>query len=151
MSLATRLADWDPFWERHANPWSGWSRFLATPLLLYAAYARDRRVLALALGFTVVNPVAFPRVDRGGDPAWMTRVVDAERAWLRGEVDPGAWPRLNAANSVLFGYALLSAYRRRPTRATLAAAASMALKLLFVGALEREHAAGSSHEPAGRR
>lgn len=143
MRLAARLANWNAFWERHANPRSGWSRFLATPMLLYAAHARDRRALALALGFTVVNPVAFPPVDRKGDPAWMTRAVDAERAWLRGEFDPGAWTRLNAANSVIFGYALLSAYRRRPIRASLAAAASTALKLLFVGVLARKHAASA--------
>ena len=141
MSLAGRLADSDWFWERHANPLSGWSRFLATPLILYAAYARDRRALALALGFTVVNPVAFPPVDRDDDLAWMTSVVDAERAWLRGEFDPGTWARLNHLNSAVFGYALLSAYRRRPIRAVLAAAVSMALKLLFVGALARKHAA----------
>ncbi|QLG63467.1 DUF6653 family protein [Halorarum salinum] len=151
MRLAARLADRDSFWERHANPWSGWSRFLATPMLLYAAYARDRRVLALALGFTVVNPVAFPPVDRGGDPAWMTRVVDAERAWIRGEIEPGAWTRLNAVNSLLFGYALLSAYRRRPTRATLAAAVSTALKLLFVGVLVRKRATALSRTADGGR
>ena len=143
MSVAARLADWDRFWERHANPKSGWSRFLATPLLLSAAYARDRRLLALALGFSVANPVAFPPVDREGDPGWMTRVVDAERAWLRGEVDPGGWIRLNALNSAVFGYALLAAYRKRPGRAVGAAAASTALKLVFVGVLARKHAATS--------
>ncbi|QLG26056.1 hypothetical protein HUG10_00205 [Halorarum halophilum] len=143
MSLAARIADSDWFWERHANPRSGWSRFLATPLILYAAYARDRRALALALGFTLVNPVAFPPVDRDDDLAWMTRVVDAERAWLREEFDPGAWTRLNLLNSIVFGYALLSAYRRRPARAVLAAAVSMALKLVFVGALARKHATES--------
>ena len=143
MSVAARLADSDWFWERHANPWSGWSRFLATPLILHAAYTRDRRTLALALAFTVVNPVAFPPVDRAGDAAWMTRVVDAERAWLRGEFDPGSWTRLNSLNSAVFGYALLSAYRKRPGRAAIAAAVSMALKLLFVGLLAREHAGSS--------
>ncbi|WP_313691466.1 hypothetical protein [Halorarum halobium] len=139
MSLAGRLADADWFWERHANPLSGWSRFLATPLLLWAVYARDRRLLALALGFTLVNLVAFPPVDRDADLAWMTRVVDAERAWLREGIDPGGWTRLNALNSAAFGYALLSAYRRRPGRAIVAAAVSTALKLVFVGALERRH------------
>lgn len=142
MSLGSRFADLDVFWERHANPASGWSRLLATPLLLLAAYTRSRRLLALALGWTAVNPVLLPRVDRDREsgPAWMTRVVDAERAWLRGEVDPGAWERLNALSAPPFVYALYSAYRRRPIRAALAGALSMALKLAFVWGLERRAA-----------
>ncbi|MFC6787579.1 DUF6653 family protein [Halobaculum halobium] len=149
MGLQRRFGDLDSFWERHANPKSGWSRLLSVPLLLAAAYTRDRRVLAVALGWTVVNPVAFPRVDRSpeGDPAWMTRVVDAERAWLRGDVSPGGWDRLNAFSAPVTAYALYAAYRRRPVRAVIAGAASMALKLAYVWGLERRW----SGETAGRR
>ncbi|MFC7136430.1 DUF6653 family protein [Halobaculum litoreum] len=143
MDASRRFADLDTFWERHANPKSGWSRFLSVPLLLLAAYTRDRRVLALALGWTLVNPVAFPRVERGPevDPAWMTRVVDAERAWLRGETSPGAWHRLNTVSGPVTAYALYAAYRRRPGRAVAAGAVSMALKLAFVWGLERRWSA----------
>ncbi|WP_348612188.1 DUF6653 family protein [Halobaculum rarum] len=148
MNLRRRFADLDGFWERHANPRSGWSRLLSVPLLLAAAYSRDRRLLTVALGWTVVNPVAFPRVDRdpGADPAWMTRVVDAERAWLRDEVTPGAWDRLNAVSGPVTAYALYAAYRRRPGRAALAGALSMALKLAFVWGLERRWRVGTTAE-----
>ncbi|WP_435063004.1 DUF6653 family protein [Halobaculum sp. EA56] len=145
MDFKHRFADLDIFWERHANPKSGWSRLLATPLLLLAAYTRSRRVLALALAWTAINPVAFPRVERGPavDPAWITRAVDAERAWLRGEVSPGSWERLNAVSGSATAYALYAAYRRRPVRAAVAGAASMALKLAFVWGLERRWRAGT--------
>lgn len=142
MTLGQRFADFDGFWERHANPKSGWSRFLSVPLFLVAAYTRDRRLLAVTLGWILVNPVAFPRVDRAGDtdPAWMTRVVDAERAWLRGDVSAGPWHRLNTVAGPVTAYAVYAAYRRRPVRAALAGALSMALKVAFVWGLERRAA-----------
>lgn len=148
MDLRRRFADLDVFWERHANPKSGWSRLLTMPLLLAAAYTRDRRLVTVALGWTVVDPVAFPRVDRDPetDPAWMTRVVDAERAWLRDEVTPGPWDRLNAVSGPVSAYALYAAYRRRPVRAALAGALSMALKLAFVWGLERRWRVGTTEE-----
>jgi len=43
-TLRTRLQA--AAWERHANPWSGWSRVLTLPLLLYGIYARRLRVVA---------------------------------------------------------------------------------------------------------
>ncbi|QZP37276.1 DUF6653 family protein [Halobaculum magnesiiphilum] len=138
MDLRRRFADLDVFWERHANPKSGWSRLLATPLILLAVYLRSKRILALALGWTVVNPVLFPRVDREVDhPSIMTRGVDAERAWLRGDLDPGAWERLNGLSAAPFAYALYAAYRRQPVRAAVAGAVSMALKLAFVFGIAR--------------
>lgn len=152
VTLRRRLAEVDALWERHANPASGWSRLLATPLLLIAVYARDRRLVALALAWTAVNPVAFPPVERGTDPAWMTRVVDAERAWLRGEVTPGAYGRLDAASGPVFAYALYAAVRRRPLRAAVAGLVSMGLKLAFVAGLVRRHrSGGGGNEPSGRR
>ncbi|WP_277553648.1 DUF6653 family protein [Halobaculum limi] len=148
MTLTRRFADLDIFWERHANPKSGWSRFLSVPLLLVATYTRDRRLLAVTLGWILVNPVAFPRVDRESDtgPAWMTRVVDAERAWLRGEVTAGSWHRLNTLAGPVTAYALYAAYRRRPVRAALAGAVSMTLKVAFVWGLERRAAAAAASE-----
>jgi len=141
MNLRRRFADLDAFWERHANPRSGWSRLLATPLILLAVYRRSGRLLAVALGWTVVNPVAFPRVDRETDrPSVMTRGVDAERAWLRGDLDPGAWERLNGLSAAPFACAVYAAYRRQPVRAAVAGIVSMALKLAFVLGIARRDA-----------
>jgi len=141
MNLRRRFADLDTFWERHANPRSGWSRLLATPLILLAVYRRSGRLLAVALGWTVANPVAFPRVDRETDrPSLMTRGVDAERAWLRGDLDPGAWERLNGLSAAPFAYAVYAVYRRQPVRAAVAGIASMALKLAFVLGIARRDA-----------
>ncbi|GAA0514416.1 hypothetical protein SAMN04488066_103133 [Halorubrum aquaticum] len=141
----------DTVWRRHANPKSGWSRVLVTPVLLYAVYRRDGRIAALALAFTVVNPVLFS--PPATDDAWMTRVVLAERWWIdeREEaVLSRSYPAvLNLINLPVFAYAFLSAYRKRPVRATLAGLASILLKLRFVDELVRRYdaeRAGSSGE-----
>ncbi|WP_226022449.1 DUF6653 family protein [Halomicrobium salinisoli] len=152
-SLRDRLRD--AFWERHANPKSGWSRTLTGPLLALALYRRDRRLLALALAFTALNPVLFGRPDPD-DRSWMTRAVRAERWWTEsgnGTVDLG-WPNvLNAANVPAFGYALVAAYRRRPIRATVALAVSMALKFSWIEVIARRYdaaVAGDTGEDQSR-
>lgn len=134
-----RLAD--AFWERHANPKSGWSRTLVGPLLLLGVYRRDPRLVALAAVAAVVNPVAFPPPDPETD-SWMTRGVRAERWWLaegHGTVGPG-WPNLlNALNLPTFAYALFAARARRPRRAAAALAVSMLLKFGWIEAIARRY------------
>ncbi|MFC5277992.1 DUF6653 family protein [Halorubrum rubrum] len=137
-------------WRRHANPKSGWSRLLVTPVLLYAAYRRSGKLAALALAFTVVNPVLFsPPED---DEAWMTRAVLAERWWIdeRGEpVLAGSFPAvLNLLNLPVFAYALLAAYRKRPRRAAVAGLASILLKLGFVAELVERYDAANAGSAA---
>lgn len=120
----------DRFWRRHANPASGWSRLLATPLILLAVYRRDRRLLVVALLYVLLNPVAFsPPAD---DRAWMTRGVLGERVYLRHGPRPRWVAALNALSGLPFLYAVVAAYRRRPGRAALAATLSGALKMAFV-------------------
>ena len=123
----------DRVWERHANPRSGWSRFATTPVLVYALYRRNWRLVALAFGWLVVNPVAFP--PPGSDDAWMTRGVRAEEEWLRrGNGTVGtSWPNvLNLLNVPATLYVLWAALRRRPGHAVVATALVMGLKLLWI-------------------
>lgn len=131
----------ETFWRRHSNPKSGWSRVLTFPALLYAIYRRDWRLLAVVLAFAVCNPILFSPPET--DDAWMTRVVLAERWWLRqgdrGLFDASYPNACNLLNVPLTGYALLAAARRRPVRAALAGAASMAVKFWYVAALVRRY------------
>ena len=128
----------DVFWERHSNPWSGWTRVAAGPALLYAVYRRDRRLLAATIAFTVVNPVLFPRPERTDN--WMSRGVLAEREWIEaGNGTAGSdYPNvLNLLSAPAWLYALYSAFRRRPLRTAVATAVSMALKLWWIDAISR--------------
>ena len=64
-------------WARHANPWSGWTRFATLPLLALACWSRAwigwwaALPLALLLAWLWLNPRAFPPPRRWD--AWMSR------------------------------------------------------------------------------
>jgi hypothetical protein len=73
-------------WARHANPWSGWTRFAILPAFALAVWSRvwlgwgALIPVAAVIGWTWLNPRAFaPPADHG---AWMTRGVLGERLWL---------------------------------------------------------------------
>jgi len=123
------------FWERHANPKSGWTRVATLPLVVYAVYHRHWRLLALAIVFTGLNPILF-RPPKTSD-AWMTTVVLAERHWRETEADVGALSLLNLVNVPITLYAIYAAYRRDVGGATVATALSMTLKFAFVTGLVR--------------
>ena len=128
----------DAFWTRHANPWSGGTRYALSPVLSYALYRRNWRLLALALAFAVVNPVLFPPPK--DTDSWLSRAVIAERAWLEaGNGTMGTdYPNvLNLLNVPVTLYAVYAAVRRRPVGTAVGTALAMALKTLWVEAIIR--------------
>jgi hypothetical protein len=73
-------------WARHANPWSGWTRFVTClPLLVAAVWSRvwlgywSLVPIALALAWIWLNPRAFSPVR--DDRAWISKGVFGERFW----------------------------------------------------------------------
>jgi len=137
-SLVRRFADSECFWNRHANPASGWSRVPTGPVLVYAIYARNWRLLAVTVAFVVVNPVLFPASDPAEEdsPGWMSRGVRGEQSWLQG-ADARRANLLNVVNVPVFGYALYAAVRRWPARTAIFTALGMALKLAFVNEMAK--------------
>lgn len=79
-------------WERHANPWSVWSRTTVLPFLILAAWSRVWIGMwaalpgAAALLWTWFNPRIF------GPPEsldhWASRAVLGERRWVQRENEP---------------------------------------------------------------
>jgi hypothetical protein len=73
-------------WARHANPWSGWTRFVTLPLFALAGWSRVwigpwwLLAFGLLLVWTMINPRFFPPPARWD--AWITRGVLGERLWL---------------------------------------------------------------------
>ncbi|WP_425093099.1 DUF6653 family protein [Tropicimonas sp. S265A] len=76
----------DASWARHANPWSGYSRFIVLPLLVMAIWARiwlgwyALVPVVLCLAWAWINPRAFP--PPATTAAWATQGVLGERAFL---------------------------------------------------------------------
>ena len=81
-------------WERHANPWSVYTRFTCLPLIVLAIWSRDwigwwaLLAFVAACAWTWVNPRAF------SPPAhlnnWASRGVLGERVWLYHKADIAA-------------------------------------------------------------
>lgn len=133
------------FWERHSNPWSGWTRVLLGPVLFYAIYRRDRRLLAAALGYAVVNPVLFPPPST--TDSWMSRGVLAERDWLHEGhgVMSLEYPNvLQVVQTPVTLFALCAALRRRPLGTAVGTLAVMALKLWWIREIMERTGHGSS-------
>lgn len=128
------------FWRRHSNPLSGWSRVPTGPVIVFAIYRRDWRLLGVALCWTVINPILFAPPET--EDAWMTRAVLAERWWLvAGNGTVGLdYPNVcNGVGGLAFGYAVYAAVRRRGRAAAAATAVGVALKFWWLRALVRRY------------
>jgi len=125
------------FWRRHANPKSGWTRIPTGPVLVYAVYRRNWRLLAVALAWTAVNPFLFsPPED---EEAWMTRAVLAERWWTSEEHNPTVgldYPNVcNVGSALATLYTLVAAWRQCPAGATLGTVLMVGFKLWWLRVL----------------
>lgn len=92
-SFAERLMTMsDDVWERHANPWSGWTRMTTLPLFAVAVWSRVWLSwwclipIALVCLWTWWNPRAFRKTDKLDN--WMSKGVLGERVWLARKARP---------------------------------------------------------------
>lgn len=73
-------------WNRHANPWSVWTRFATLPLLIVAVWSRvwigpwAWAVFALLVVWLFVNPRLFP--PPASTDRWASKAVFGERVWI---------------------------------------------------------------------
>jgi hypothetical protein len=129
-------------WARHANPWSGWTRFTALPLLALAGWSRVWigawwiAALAVALAWTWVNPRLFAPPARYD--SWITRGVLGERLWLARDTAPVPTHHRRAPNLLsaivalgvalaIYGVVVLSAWA-----AVMGVAVAMLAKMWFL-------------------
>ncbi|MFK5636115.1 DUF6653 family protein [Ornithinimicrobium sp. LYQ103] len=113
--------------QRHAHPFSAWSRLLSTPLLLVPLWTR-RWWLYVPIGaWFAVNPVmSAPAHDTS---SFATRAILGEESWTR---DPTSEPRVlaltGAATASLVG-AMVASYQHRETAAVAGTGSFVALTL----------------------
>lgn len=113
--------------QRHAHPFSAWSRLLTAPLLLVPLWTR-RWWWYLPIGvWLAVNPVITPPARDLS--SFATRAILGEESWSR---DPGSEPVVVAlsglASASLVG-AMVAAYRRQLTGAVVGTVVFVALTL----------------------
>lgn len=113
---------------RHANPWSAWSRWATTPLVLVPAWTRSWRHAAPIAVWFALNPVIFtPPAD---EQAWATRAMLGEELWMLDRPRDAARV-VNAAASLAAVAALVAARRRRVWPAAAGVITQMALTLVY--------------------
>ena len=73
-------------WERHANPWSVWTRFTVLPLFIVAVWSRvwvgpwAWALTGLVFIWAWLNPRLFPKPESTDN--WASKAVLGERVWL---------------------------------------------------------------------
>ena len=91
IAAAFRMSD--DAWLRHANPWSGWTRFITVlPLFILAVWSRvwlswwAMIPVAIALVWVWLNPRIFPKAPSTDN--WISKGVLGERVWLNRDQVP---------------------------------------------------------------
>ncbi|GAB4585739.1 DUF6653 family protein [Nocardia sp. IFM 10818] len=127
--MAGQLVKWRRVvFARHSNPWSAWTRWASTPLVLVPVWTRRPSHAAVVGVWLAVNPVIFPRP--ADDRAWATRVILGEERWIT-ERPRDAALAVNAAATAAGLVAVISARRRRLLPAAVATLVQMALLLVY--------------------
>jgi hypothetical protein len=114
--------------SRHANPWSAWTRWASTPLVLVPVWTRRRRHALLVAAWFALNPIVFPRIR--DERHWATRAMLGEELWITHRPKDSA-AALSVVTSLLAVAAVVAARRHRAVPAALATAAQMALTLVY--------------------
>jgi len=82
----------DEVWERHANPWSVWTRYSGLPLLILAVWSRvwigwwSLLPIAAVIIWIWLNPRLFPKPQSTDN--WASQAVLGERIWLAHQAIP---------------------------------------------------------------
>lgn len=111
---------------RHANPWSAWTRWATTPLILIPVWRRSWRDAAWVSAWFALNPVIFPAP--ADLSAWSTRAMLGEEQWIIARPRDAAL-LVNLAGGAATAAALLNARRRRLLPTVLATVVAMALTM----------------------
>lgn len=77
-------------WEKHANPWSVWSRMITLPILVLAIWSRiwigwyGWVIVGILVIWLILNPKAFKKPNSTKN--WASKAVLGERIWLNRKI-----------------------------------------------------------------
>ena len=113
---------------RHSNPWSAWTRWASTPLVLVPIWTRRWRPATIVAFWLAINPVIFPKP--ADDRNWATRAMLGEELWIVDRPRDAAMA-VSVATMPAAVIAVVAARRRRLLPAVTATAVQMALTLVY--------------------
>jgi hypothetical protein len=143
VDISTTIAGWrHALFARHANPWSAWTRWASTPLVLVPLWTRRWNHAALVGAWLTANPVVFPKPT--DDRAWATRAILGEELWITRRPKDAALV-VSAAASIAGVAAVVAARRRRLRPAATATAVQMGLTLVYWELMSRYRQRVGSH------
>jgi len=114
--------------SRHSHPWSAWTRWASTPLVLLPVWNRSARQGVVVAAWFALNPVLFP--PPRDDSAFATRAVLGEERWLEERPVSGALA-INCMASAALLIAIDSARRHRRWQMTIATIGTMSALLWY--------------------
>lgn len=106
-SIATLFGMNGDAWERHANPWSVWTRIATWPLIMFVLWsfhwwgAWSLLPLCVLAGWLWLNPRAF--APPSSTSSWASRSVMGERVYLLRALHPIPIYHANAAQLLSIG------------------------------------------------
>jgi len=97
------------FWQKHANPWSGWTRIAIYPFLFLSIWYHNWYGLALLILWTIINPLVFPKPKK--IRYWVSKVVLGEQLYMKkGYFQKNFILVLTLLGTISFFYALYATY-----------------------------------------
>jgi hypothetical protein len=112
--------------SRHSHPWSVWTRWASTPLILLPVWNRSAKQGVVVAAWFALNPVLFP--PPRDDSAYATWVVLGEERWLEERPVSGALAISGLAGAALL-VAIDGARRHRRWQMTIATIGTMSASL----------------------
>ena len=116
-------------WERHSNPWSGYTRMTILPLLFISIWFHNWIAVGIVIVWAIINPFVFPKPKSTDN--WMSKGVLGEKIWT--EKYRWDFPQfLNIVNGLFFFPSLYFAYAHMFWPLLLGATMSFIAKLWFL-------------------
>ena len=124
-------------WERHANPWSGWTRVLSMPALAIGLYLHNVWILGATIIWLIINPMLFPK-PKSVD-SWMSKGVLGEQRYYKDgkKLKKDLSTLLNILNVPTFAAFLYFSWQQEILAMLFAGLLSMTLKFWFIDRMAR--------------
>jgi hypothetical protein len=113
---------------RDCNPWSAWTRWASTPLILVPVWTRRRSHAVWLALWLAVNPFVFGKPSQ--QRAWSTRAMLGEELWISRRPRDAATV-VSGLTSAAVVVAVVAARRHRLLPAAIATALQMSLTLIY--------------------